>query len=141
MSGPPTESIPDPGVDGRDFRGSAAVEATVPMASHVSVFVEPRLRKSISVCLKKFGVFGVNVDVLDSCLGGGAASLNRLSAADEIVAPKSNVFTRSTTCAERSGAFMSVDCSWQKDTLPSGSMVSRRIIFPCNVGSRRSSRL
>ena len=46
------------------------------------------------------------------------------------------VFTRSTTCAARFGAFTLEPCSWQSDTLPSGSIVRRRIIFPWCVGCR-----
>src|SRR5688572_8542214 len=55
--------------------------------------------------------------------------------------PKLIPLTRSTTCAARSGAFMSLDCSAHIDTLPSGSIVRRRIIWPCKVGLLRSSRL
>jgi len=46
------------------------------------------------------------------------------------LAPKSNVFTRSTTSAESCGARMSVPWSTHMDTRPSGSIVSRRIIWP-----------
>src|SRR5262245_37894332 len=71
--------------------GCTDVDATAPMANHVSVLVEDKLRKSISVCLKKFGVLVLKVEVLDSVWRLGVGSLNRLSAADGIGAPKSNV--------------------------------------------------
>src|SRR5215469_15665402 len=57
------------------------------------------------------------------------------------LAPKLMVRTRFTTCVARSGAFMSVDCSVHIDTLPSGSIVRRSTILPCNAGLLRNSRL
>src|SRR6266478_3130467 len=56
-------------------------------------------------------------------------------------APKLIVLTRLTTCVARSGASMSVDCSAHIDTLPSGSIVRRRTIWPFRAGLLRSSRL
>src|SRR6266705_1241512 len=56
-------------------------------------------------------------------------------------APKLIVRTRLTTCVARSGASMSVDCSAHIDTLPSGSIVRRRTIWPFRAGLLRSSRL
>ena len=61
------------------------VEATVPTASQVSVLFEvDRLRKSVSVALKKFGVGALNVVVLERLGGPGGCALKRLSAADGI---------------------------------------------------------
>src|SRR6266851_8696709 len=56
-------------------------------------------------------------------------------------APKLIVRTRLTTCVARSGASMSVDRSTHIDTLPSGSIVRRRTIWPFRAGLLRSSRL
>src|SRR5216683_130198 len=56
-------------------------------------------------------------------------------------APKLIVRTRLTTCVARSGASMSVDFSAHIDTLPSGSIVRRRTIWPFSAGLLRSSRL
>ena len=50
----------------RTSTGRVNVDATVPTASQVSVLFEvDRLRKSVSVALKKFGVGALNVDVLE----------------------------------------------------------------------------
>src|SRR6188508_263877 len=82
--------------------GCTAVDATVPIASQVSVFVDDRFRKSMSVCLKKFGVLVLNVVVAERLCGLVACVLKRLSAADGIGAPKSKV------CAPRVPALSAV---------------------------------
>ena len=72
----------------RTSTGRVNVVATVPTASQVSVLFEvDRLRKSVSVALKKLG--GFDVDGLERLGELCGCELKRLSAADGIGAPKS----------------------------------------------------